>query len=216
MKKHSKLVLIIVTLFLALNTGCSNNTGQNHMENSQEHSHSGNHDHKHQHKQMHSENMQMSEHNQETPEIITANKNSKIAPAIDAYLKLKNALVNGDQQSAAEAAKQLLEQINQIESNSDELKEILEDAKEQAEHIAKSEIDHQREHLQMLSEDMKDLIKIVGTDRELYVTFCPMANDGQGAIWISETKTIKNPYYGEKMLTCGSVKEVLTYEEKNN
>jgi len=34
-----------------------------------------------------------------------------------------------------------------------------------------------------------------------------MAGDGKGAIWISETKEIKNPYYGKKMLSCGSMKE---------
>jgi hypothetical protein len=34
-----------------------------------------------------------------------------------------------------------------------------------------------------------------------------MYNDGKGAVWISEAKAIKNPYYGSQMLTCGSVKK---------
>jgi hypothetical protein len=37
-----------------------------------------------------------------------------------------------------------------------------------------------------------------------------MYNDKKGAIWLSETKEIKNPYYGKKMLTCGNVKEEIT------
>ena len=60
----------------------------------------------------------------------------------------------------------------------------------------------------MLSKDIADLIKTFGNGGQtLYKDFCPMANDGKGAIWISEIKAIKNPYLGKKMTTCGSVKE---------
>lgn len=76
-------------------------------------------------------------------------------------------------------------------------------------HIADnpSKIDHQREHFIMLSNNMNDLIKNFGTKQKLYQDFCPMANDGKGAIWISEVKEIKNPYYGSEMLGCGSLKK---------
>jgi hypothetical protein len=46
-----------------------------------------------------------------------------------------------------------------------------------------------------------------GSNRKLYQDYCPMADDGKGAIWISEIKEIKNPYQGSKMLTCGSIKK---------
>ena len=46
-----------------------------------------------------------------------------------------------------------------------------------------------------------------GSKQKLYQDFCPMANDGKGAIWISEVKEIKNPYYGAEMLSCGSLKK---------
>jgi len=36
-----------------------------------------------------------------------------------------------------------------------------------------------------------------------------MARDGAGAYWLSATKEIKNPYYGDAMLTCGETKEVI-------
>ena len=61
----------------------------------------------------------------------------------------------------------------------------------------------------MLSKDVYDLVKAFGGGQVLYKNFCPMYNDKKGAIWLSETKTIKNPYYGKKMLTCGSVQEEL-------
>ena len=85
--------------------------------------------------------------------------------------------------------------------------EIAENSKEQLEHIAKSPIDHQREHFEVLSNDLNDLISLIGTDKKLYQDFCPMYNDGKGANWISEIEDIQNPYYGNKMLTCGEIKK---------
>jgi hypothetical protein len=42
----------------------------------------------------------------------------------------------------------------------------------------------------------------------VYKNFCPMAN-GKGAFWFSETNTILNPYLGDAMPTCGSLKETI-------
>jgi hypothetical protein len=95
----------------------------------------------------------------------------------------------------------------------DEQKKIYEDveddAREAAEHIGENagKIEHQREHFDILSNDLYDLVKAFGSSQVLYKDFCPMYNDKEGAIWLSESKTIKNPYYGKKMLTCGSMKE---------
>jgi Cu(I)/Ag(I) efflux system membrane fusion protein len=38
-----------------------------------------------------------------------------------------------------------------------------------------------------------------------------MAFDNKGAYWLSNVSEIKNPYFGEKMLTCGSVQDSLYY-----
>ncbi len=86
---------------------------------------------------------------------------------------------------------------------------VADDLKENAEHINENsgKIDHQREHFEMLSQDMYDLVKSFDKTQTLYKDFCPMANDKKGAFWISETKEIKNPYLGKKMPTCGEVKE---------
>jgi hypothetical protein len=43
----------------------------------------------------------------------------------------------------------------------------------------------------------------------LYLEYCPMANNNEGAFWLSNEKQIKNPYFGDMMLTCGSVKETI-------
>jgi hypothetical protein len=131
------------------------------------------------------------------------------------YLHLKNALTNDDANEAADAGKHIVEAINKIDKSTfsaDQKKvydDVGDDIKENAEHIGEnaSKIAHQREHFEMLSNDVYDLLKAFKTNQTLYKDFCPMAGEGKGAIWISETKEIKNPYQGKKMPTCGSVKE---------
>jgi hypothetical protein len=138
-----------------------------------------------------------------------------VAPIIKDYLALKNALVADNDKAAANAGKQLFTTLKNVDMNAipankhKEYMEIAENAKENAEHISDNagKIDHQREHLASLSKDVSDLITLFGTTQKLYQDYCPMYNDGKGAVWINEAKTIKNPYYGSKMLTCGSVKK---------
>lgn len=133
------------------------------------------------------------------------------------YLALKNALIKDDTTLASKAGKKLYAAFNTIDPGSMDAKlkkeylDISDDAKEHAEHIGANagNIAHQREHFVMLSKDINDLLKIFKTDQKLYQDYCPMADDGKGAIWISEIKEIKNPYYGSGMLTCGSVKKTL-------
>jgi hypothetical protein len=134
---------------------------------------------------------------------------------IISYINLKNKLVNDDTNGAADKAKLLLASFNRFNTNvldpkqKKEYLDIAESAKENAEHIGDNagKLDHQREHFVLLSKDTNDLINLFGTKQKLYQDFCPMADDGKGAIWISETKEIKNPYLGAKMPTCGSVKK---------
>ncbi|MFH6958588.1 DUF3347 domain-containing protein [Flavobacterium aquidurense] len=133
------------------------------------------------------------------------------------YLTLKNALTKDDTKGAANAGQALYAIFNNVNPNSIDAKlkteylDIADDAKEHAEHIGANggNIEHQREHFAMLSKDMNDLIKSFKSEQKLYQDFCPMYDGGKGAIWISETKEIKNPYQGKKMLTCGSMKKEL-------
>lgn len=134
---------------------------------------------------------------------------------IISYINLKNKLVNDDTNGAADKAKLLLASFNRFNTNvldpkqKKEYLDIAESAKENAEHIGDNagKLDHQREHFVLLSKDTNDLINLFGTKQKLYQDFCPMADDGKGAIWISETKEIKNPYMGKLMSSCGKVQE---------
>ena len=142
-------------------------------------------------------------------------QNFSIEPIVKDYLVLKNALVADNDKAAANAGKQLFATLSKVDMKTiaankhKEIMDIFENAKENAEHIGDNagKIDHQREHLASLSKDVSDLIALFGTTQKLYQNYCPMYNDGKGAVWISEAKAIKNPYYGGKMLTCGSVKK---------
>ena len=149
------------------------------------------------------------------PEVKAVVQNFSIAPIVKDYLALKNALVADNDKAAASAGKQLFSTLKNVDMKAipankhKQYMDIAEDAKENAEHIGDNagKIAHQREHLASLSKDVSDLIALFGTTQKLYQNYCPMYNDGKGAVWISEAKAIKNPYYGNQMLTCGSVKK---------
>lgn len=137
---------------------------------------------------------------------------------IVAYLQVKNALVNDKGGDAAAAGKSMVAALERVDMNSvpgQQMKTYIDlaaDLKEHASHIAENagKIAHQREHFEMMSSDMADFIKIFGNGgQQLYKDFCPMANEGKGAFWISELKEIRNPYLGKKMPECGIVKEEL-------
>lgn len=125
------------------------------------------------------------------------------------YMALKDALVNDDNAKAKELGNVLAQSLKSFDSSSfsskekSELKDIMEDAIEHAEHISKSDIKHQREHFKVLSKDVTDMVAITGTKVKLYEQFCPMY-DG-GTAWLSTKEEVRNPYYGSQMLKCGKV-----------
>ena len=140
-----------------------------------------------------------------------------VDPLVASYLKLKNALVLDNSPSAAAAGTSLAQEFASFDpsklsaAQQSSFKDIADDAREMAEHIGKSSgnLPHQREHFDMLSTDMVDLVKLLGPGQPLYVDRCPMYNDKKGAIWLSEVKEIKNPYMGTHMATCGAVTQEL-------
>ncbi len=142
--------------------------------------------------------------------------NNEINTVVTQYLALKNALVKDDAKAAASAGKSIVDAMAKIDMkalNPQQMKayiDVADDLKENAEHIGDNagKIDHQREHFALLSKDINDIVQVFGTNgQKLYQDFCPMFNDGKGAIWLSENKDIKNPFYGSQMLTCGKVKK---------
>lgn len=164
--------------------------------------------------EMEHDNMEMDDSSMNSSENKALGQDKSASDVIVAnYLELKNALVADNTEAATSSGEKIVsafeafEISNYSEEEQEELNDIIEDAKEHAEHIAESAMDHQREHFEILSKDVADLLAITGTSRTLYQDFCPMFNDGKGAVWLSEFKEIKNPYYGSKMMTCGSLQK---------
>ena len=123
---------------------------------------------------------------------------------IDGYLKIKDALVNTNSEAASYAADGLLFDFE--ENNNELIAKLFYEVKL----IAQSEdVEQQRIYFEGLSHNIYILAKNSVTEISLYQQYCPMAFDDKGAYWISDDEEIYNPYFGEKMLRCGKVKEVI-------
>jgi hypothetical protein len=148
---------------------------------------------------------------------VDAKAAASIKEIVDHYLHIKNALANDNASEAASGARAMENAVTKLDkslltagqktaydANEDELKE-------HAEHIGKNgdNIKHQRSHFVMMSEVIYELAKNFGAGRPLYHDHCPMARDNQGAMWLSEVKEIKNPYFGSEMFKCGRVEEMI-------
>lgn len=155
-------------------------------------------------------------------ENVAANKNEINTPQEDItinslvgnYLELKDALAEGNGEKTAEMGKTILANsqvlLNDPQNKNNDVTDILSDIKENAEHVSESakDIAHQREHFEILSKDFEDLIAVKPYSKTLYKDFCPMANKGKGANWLSDKKEISNPY-DDTMKTCGEMKQVI-------
>jgi Protein of unknown function (DUF3347) len=134
---------------------------------------------------------------------------------VNYYFQMKNALADDNGKDAASAGKAIVEALSKLDTTAftiDQKKvytDMEDDIRENAEHIGDNaeKIAHQREHFEMLSKDIYELVKKFGAGQTVYQDFCPMYNNKKGATWISETREIKNPYLGKEMPTCGTVKE---------
>ncbi len=148
---------------------------------------------------------------------IKSKSNISIDAILDDYLKLKNALTLDDSNAAASAGTELVSAVSKLNTDKieaelkDDVAAISEHAIENAKHIGDNggKMDHQREHFAKLSKNISDLLAIFETDKKLYQDYCPMYDEGKSGYWISETKDIKNPYYGSEMLTCGGIHKEL-------
>ena len=133
------------------------------------------------------------------------------APALTAYLGVKDALVATNGVKAKDQATTLSSALTNVETAKLSVtdKKALLMAKTHATAISKTtDVVKQREQFGMLSTSMIALIKAT-KPAKAYVQYCPMAAKGKGASWLSDKREIRNPYYGDKMLKCGSVKEEL-------
>ena len=164
-----------------------------------------------------SEHSEMTNHTNhtETPKVEIQEVNQLKAVFVN-YFAVKDALVKTDGNTASAKATALLSAINAVKMETLKTDEhtiwmkVLKNIKEDAEHIADTkDAKHQRDHFDTLSKNIYDLIKVSKQETPTYYQFCPMANNGKGANWLSKENVVKNPYYGSMMLSCGKVTETI-------
>ncbi|MCD2425608.1 DUF3347 domain-containing protein [Niabella pedocola] len=145
------------------------------------------------------------------PEVATA---SALEPLYKVYFAINNALVQSDDKAAAQKATQLNAAVKAVKMDVLSKNEhqvwmtVMGDLQKQAAALQSAGgIEKQRAAFGPLSETIYKLIKASSLPYKVYYNHCPMYKGG--ANWLSSEQGIKNPYYGSKMLTCGSTKETL-------
>ncbi len=140
----------------------------------------------------------------------------QLKEVFNSYFAVKDALVKTDGTLAATKAVLLLNSINAVKMENltkeehAEWMKVMKDLVFDAEHISETkDAGHQRDHFTSLSKNMYSLIKVSKQETPTYYQFCPMANKGKGANWLSKENIVRNPYYGSKMLGCGKTVETL-------
>lgn len=125
-------------------------------------------------------------------------KDENTAAVFQRYIELKTALVNANTEKAAKSSKGILSLIDTTtttETTLNAFQAIIDSKEIETQRIAFVEVTHYVE-MQMTGALESGTI---------YKQYCPMAFNNTGGYWLSESKQIMNPYFGDKMLKCGRV-----------
>lgn len=130
-------------------------------------------------------------------------KDDQLNAVYEQYLKLSDALINTDANAAKVAA-------NALEAGARAMDDGTVIAENAAKISASSDVEVQRVAFENISNDMISKVKEAGlSSGAIYVEHCPMAFDDKGASWLSSNQEIRNPYFGDKMMSCGEVTETI-------
>src|SRR5690606_2015866 len=122
----------------------------------------------------------------------------KTEAVFNQYLEVQAALVNTDASKTASEASKLhtaMQETNATEAITQAVSAI----------AASNDIKVQRENFETVSIEMETMLNGALKSGTLYKQYCPMAFNNQAAFWISSSRDILNPYFGDKMLKCGRV-----------
>ncbi|SKB44887.1 membrane fusion protein, Cu(I)/Ag(I) efflux system [Salegentibacter holothuriorum] len=137
----------------------------------------------------------------------------KLSNTLPAYFDLKDAFVNTDAEGAKAAASKMHQQLERLNvSNLGKMEaQHIKKIKSMLEAISESsDIEQQRQHFEVLSENIIVLVSNIETlETPLYIQHCPMVNNNKGANWLSLSEEIRNPYFGDEMMNCGDTQRKL-------
>lgn len=139
---------------------------------------------------------------------------------IKSYLSIKDALVETDAQAtqaAVNPAKSSLAQIDMklLEGKThDRWMELMKPIQNSLENISQiNDVEEQRKYFEILSDNLIEAVEVFGISGDSFFKhYCPMAFRDEGAVWLSLEKEVRNPYFGEKMLSCGEIQKIYRSE----
>ena len=141
---------------------------------------------------------------------------NQLKAVFDSYFMVKDALVNTDASVASTKSKDLLSKLKAVQMDKLAMDvhmvwmKVMKDLTSDSKAISETQdVKKQRVQFMSLSKNMHDLLLVAKFDTPVYYQFCPMANGGKGANWLSKENAVKNPYYGAQMMTCGKVVETI-------
>ncbi len=139
---------------------------------------------------------------------------NQLKAVFDAYLPVKDALVESDIEEASQKADLLLDALNRVEmtslngeSHSEWMKDLSILTSATSGIIDEEDLAKARQLLSPLSDQLFHTLQKFEVPVTGYRQYCPMAFDFAGAFWLSDSEQILNPYFGDAMLTCGNVEE---------
>jgi len=156
---------------------------------------------------------------------------SQLTQTVKNYFSLKDAFVESHVEKVKKESQKVLQSINNVDMSllkdepHNKWMELESRLIKSLESINKTQdIEEQRKQFETISEIVIEASELFGLTIEIvYVQFCPMAFDDKGAYWLSESEEIRNPYFGDMMLSCGEVTKKIrsidsykTSEEKTN
>ena len=148
---------------------------------------------------------------------VSAKFQEQLKAVFNAYINLKDALVKEDSKSTSANATTLLNKLSKVDMKllsdnkaHNHWMSLEKEIKSSATSISETpNIKAQRDHFKHLSSHLINALQLFGVNEKVYVEFCPMADNNNGAYWLSKEEKVINPYFGEAMLTCGEVKQVI-------
>ncbi|MCA0931717.1 efflux RND transporter periplasmic adaptor subunit [Lutimonas saemankumensis] len=142
---------------------------------------------------------------------------SSLKNVFETYLLMKDALVKDDQETVVVQSKSMLTELSKVSSDDledsisiESWEKIKNNMEIEAGKIsATNSLEQQRSHFKDLSNYTTNAVQIFGVGQEVYHQYCPMADNDKGAYWLSDSENVLNPYFGNAMLACGLVKQVI-------
>ena len=157
-----------------------------------------------------------------TASIYSKEFNDGVVTVLNAYYNLKDAFVASDTAKVNAAGTVLKGLLDSLKLDELKQKDTIafesisgrpgDVAAEITGMLGEKDIEKKRESFEMISNAFYDMVRSIRPQGvSIYYQYCPMAFNDKGAYWLSNADSIRNPYFGKKMLTCGEVKETMKY-----